>query len=360
VINFKLHDTVFAGFTNGEIFKLKVNELIPVNITKDSKEEQRDSESDWTNFQNIFSTDSDMYKPHMNNENLTNFGTYNVKNDINSVENILISLRYKILFGIIKSSPDKSDINIYDLRNNCFIKKFTTIEGIINESKLLDVREIIILIVFNIESKQTTLQIWNYNELSTPLSVFNMSSLFQYSCTINSFNITNIPSKYLGRNSAQGLLDGDFIVLGTTKGDVVLGKIHNVFTSHKTEFQVLYIMNVKNTIKDKEELSNSSQITYIYYDLYFDIMMIGDISSNVRCFEKVLQIGKAQTNEEIIPIFSLFYEANSMLKQNPMKVDFNWDLPLFSVKHDILKDRAIIQYDQGDDIVVQNSDEDDD
>ena len=350
-----MHDTVFAGYTNGDIIKLKLNEDIPVKITKKLNEDHQDAEIEWDNFQNIFSTDSELYKPLP--ENQTNFGTYNVKSDINCVENVLISKRYKILFGIIKISAEKSDVNIYCLRNNCYQGKFNSIDGIINESKLLDKRDILLLLVLNTKTKQTTLEMWSYNEMSSPLSVFNMSNLFNYNCTINTFNITNMPTKYLGRNSTQGLMDGDFIVLGTTKGDVILGKIQNIFTNNKTGFEILYIMNVKTLIKESEEISNVNEITFIYYDLYFDIMIFGDVSSNVRCFEKVLQIGKSQSNEEIIPIFSLFYESTHIHKSNNIKIDFNWDLPLFSVKHDILKDRAIIQYDQGDDITVQSSEE---
>ena len=168
-----------------------------------------------------------------------------------------------------------------------------------------------------------------------------------------------MPSQYLGRDSKKGLIDGDFIVLGTTKGDVILGKIQNQIFSegHMPSFQILYIMNVKlGDAKEGDDLKNTNEITFIYYDLYFDIMIFGDVSSNVRCFEKVLQLGKSNNDEEIIPIFSLFYEANNnmnaLTKSSNSKKDFNWDLPMFSVNHDILKDRAVIQYDQGGEIGV--------
>ena len=125
---------------------------------------------------------------------MRSFTSHTIKNEIEAIENLLISKRYKILFAISKIEAEtettnpKSDINIYCLRNNCYQDKFTTITGVINESKLLDKRDIMILLVYCVKTKKTDLQIWNYNERSNPLSTFNMSILFNYNCTINTID----------------------------------------------------------------------------------------------------------------------------------------------------------------------------
>lgn len=96
-------------------------------------------------------------------------------------------------------------------------------------------------------------------------------------------------------------------------------------------------------------MSSKYEVSFLSFDLYFDVLMLGDISSNVRFFEKILQIGKSLRYEENLPFFSFFYQTKiSSIKD----YHFHHELPIFSVKHDLIKDRSIIIYDQGRDLVI--------
>jgi hypothetical protein len=172
-------------------------------------------------------------------------------------------------------------------------------------------------------------------------------------------NITHMPSRFYGRNSNHGVVDGDMLYLGTTRGDVIMGKVYNLQTNNKPGFDPLFIYKLRtNSNASSEEMTNKFEISFISYDLYFDVLYLGDVSSNVRFLENVLQIGKISSYEDNLPFFSFFYEPkpNKITTNN---LNYNIDLPYFSVNHDVIKDRSIILYDQGKDIIISALDDDD-
>jgi hypothetical protein len=276
------------------------------------------------------------------------------------VEYILISDRYKTLFAVQKLNAGISVINLFCLRNNIFTKRFCKIEGTINNVKLIEKKDLIVIITFNIDTKLTKLEIWNFNENECPISVYNLSSLLDYSFTIRATHITPMPKKFLGRSSKQGVVDGDLIFLGTTRGDIILGKISNSYANNKHTFDMLNIFKLKNYSQKGEEMSNSFEISFIYFDLFFDMLILGDVNSNVRCIEKILQIGRSQNIEEALPFFSFEDEEklyNKMKLKEKNKNEIFTDLPLFSVNHDVIKDRSIIMYDEGKDLTISSCNE---
>jgi len=309
------------------------------------------------------------YDPNLLNKqnfNLTNYSKGLEGGNSNcyyneSCEFLLLSNRYKILFGIHKLTGGSNKINLYCLRNNTFLQTFCKIDSVnITCAKVLDKKDLILLISFIIESRETHLLIYSFSDSNCPVAKFKISDFLDYSYTIRSIHITSLPNRYYGRNSNHGIMDGDLIVLGTTKGDIVFGKIqnHNFTGNHKPRFNIMHIYKLKNKINQGFEISNNFEISFIYYDLFFDIMIIGDYSSNVRIIEKVLQIGKSSSYEDNLPFFSLFYEANKFPKATILNENFNSDLPLLSITHDILKDRSIIMYDQGKDLMIETNEED--
>ena len=274
------------------------------------------------------------------------------------VEFILISDRYKSLFAVQKVNAGLSLINIFCLRNNKFDRRFCKIEGTINFVKLIEQKDLILVITFNIDTKLTKLEIWQFNENECPVSVYNLSSILDYPFTIRTLHITSMPKKYLGRSSKQGLVDGDLIFLGTTRGDIILGKISHSYANNKHTFDMLNIFKLKNELGKGEEMSNSFEISFIYFDLFFDLLILGDVNSNVRFLEKVLQIGKCQTVEDNLPFFSFEDEEKlytNYKNGNKNKNEIFTDLPLFSVNHDVIKDRSIIMYDEGKDLIISRS-----
>jgi hypothetical protein len=277
-----------------------------------------------------------------------------------SSEFLLLSNRYKILFGIHKLSGGANKINLYCLRNNNFLKTFCKIDSVnITCARVLDKRDLILLVTFAIETRETNLIVYSFSDFSCPVAKFKISDFLDYSYTIRAIHTTSLPSRYYGRNSNHGVMDGDMVVFGTTKGDIIFGKIqNNNFTgNNKPRFDVMHIYRLKNKINQGYEISNNFEISFVFYDLFFDIMIIGDYSSNVRVIEKVLQIGKSSSVEDNLPFFSLFYEANKFPKAVKLNENFNSDLPLLSITHDILKDRSIIMYDQGKDLMIETNED---
>ena len=111
-----------------------------------------------------------------------------------------------------------------------------------------------------------------------------------------------------------------------------------------------------------EDVSNKYEISFIAYDFNFDLVYFGDLSSNVRFIEKVLQLGKLDVKSESLPLFSFDYENNVLENQNNNDNKFlkeldsqkNYELPYLSMNHDIIKDRNIILYDKGENVEIQN------
>jgi len=124
---------------------------------------------------------------------------------------------------------------------------------------------------------------------------------------------------------------------------------------------MLNILKLKNDSQKGEDMSNCYEISFIYFDLFFDLLILGDVNSNIRFIEKILQIGKSQNIEETLPFFSFDNEENSYFTSkhlNKNKNEIFTDLPLFSVNHDVIKDRSIIMYDEGRDLMISCFNED--
>ena len=94
------------------------------------------------------------------------------------------------------------------------------------------------------------------------------------------------------------------------------------------------------------------------------MVYFGDISSNIRFIEKVLQLGKSNIKQNNFPLISFDYDnimentENKKKKRNEFLKELdsqtNYDLPYFSMSHDIIKDRNIILYDKGKNVEIQN------
>ena len=94
------------------------------------------------------------------------------------------------------------------------------------------------------------------------------------------------------------------------------------------------------------------------------MVYFGDISSNIRFIEKVLQLGKSNIKQNNFPLISFDYDnimentekkkkkRNEFLKE--LDLQTNYELPYFSMSHDIIKDRNIILYDKGKNVEIQN------
>ncbi len=351
-INFKLADTLLIGLSDGSILKIKNNDD-PISLLLENSHKNTGSscEEEFEKIQSVFSTDNqESSLDRKTNDNSFSF-------EINSVDFLLVSLRFKTLFSIQKQSAGVNKVNLFCLRSNTFEKTFCKIEGTINTAKLIDKKDLLIITLFKFETKFTSLQVWHYNESSCPLSIYNLSQLLDYPFTVRTMSITQMPDRYYGRNTNHGVVDGDMIFLGSTRGDVVLGKILTLTSTNKIGFEPLYIYKLRNS--QGEEMCNKYEISYITFDLYFDVLIIGDVSSNVKFFEKILQIGKQQSQDENLPFFSFFSDSTKF--SNKDKLDetvYNYDLPLFSVNHDVIKDRSIITYDQGRDLTITTINED--
>ena len=72
---------------------------------------------------------------------------------------------------------------------------------------------------------------------------------------------------------------------------------------------------------------------------------------NVKTIEKILQLGYNESLHEQLPMFAPFYEAENP-PFNKSKFEINSELPYLSITHDILKDRNVILYDQGNDLHI--------
>jgi hypothetical protein len=347
-LNFRLNDTFILGYSDGSIIKSRFNEE-PINLKYKKTVEMNsytNTDDEFENIKSLFSTD-----------NRNEFEGEIYSTDDNPVDLLLVSNKYRALFAVHICGIGQNKLNLYNLRENIFDRTFCKVDGYIYNANLLDKRDILLLIIFDVGTKQTNLVIYNLHDGQVPISTFNLSGLVDYPYTIKTMNLTILPDKYLGRNSNYGVMDGDIVVLGTTKGDIILGKLHNN-QNHKITFDLIYIYKLRNSVNTGEMISNDYEISFINYDLYFDILIIGDVSSNIKTFEKILQIGKHNNMEDTLPFFSLFYEVEHIGK-NKVKVDINPDLPLLSVTHDILKDRNVILYDQGQELKIVLDEEED-
>ena len=235
-----------------------------------------------------------------------------------------ISTKYKVLFCCHKMVAGKSDISLFNLRTNIFIGIFCKIKGIIRCSEVNDQRNTLLIITLEPEKKKTQLEVWKYEENSCPVGTYDFSNLINYSFTINSFYVKSIPEIFnnikigeeMNNNNIIEIKDDnkmikekvekDIITLGTSKGDIIIGEISISPFNNQPNFKHIITYKLhKNEDLEVEDVSNKYEISFISYDFNFDMVYFGDISSNIRFIEKVLQLGKSSIKQNNFHYFLL-------------------------------------------------------
>ena len=405
-INFQLNDAILIACTDGSVIKCKLNEE-PVNLLYEFKENLfKNPEDEFVSITNVFSNLLDNWNDDSfftikedndimdeNNKNNYNNNSLQFQNDkLSAIEEMHISHKYKVLFCCHKMYSGKSNISLFNLRTNVFIGLFCKIKGIIRCSTVNDKRNTLLIISLDPEKKKTQLEVWKYEENSCPVGTYDFSYIINYSFTINSFFVKSVPEIFndlnLGGNSNNNnkyiiidnakeedddkvikeKIEKDIIALGTSKGDIIIGEISISPFNNQPNFKHIMTYKLhKNVDLETEDVSNKYEISFIAYDFNFDMVYFGDLSSNVRFIEKVLQLGKFDDKSENLPLFSFEYENTALeniqkKKENSDKNKFlkeldsqkNYELPYLSMNHDIIKDRNIILYDKGESVEIQN------
>ena len=398
-INFQLNDAILIACTDGSVIKCKLNEE-PVNLLYEFKENLfKNPEDEFVSITNVFSnlldnwTDDSFFTIKEDNDiidenNRNSFSNNNLqfkKDNLSAIEQMHISHKYKVLFCCHKMLSGKSNISLFNLRTNVFIGLFCKIKGIIRCSTINDKRNTLLIISLDPEKKKTQLEVWKYEENSCPVGTYDFSFIINYSFTINSFFVKSVPEIFNNLNLGGNInnnkdiiidnpseednklmkekIDKDIICLGTSKGDIIIGEISISPFNNQPNFKHISTYKLhKNVDLEVEDVSNKYEISFIAYDFNFDMVYFGDLSSNVRFIEKVLQLGKLDVKSESLPLFSFDYENSTLENQNNNDNKFlkeldsqkNYELPYLSMNHDIIKDRNIILYDKGENVEIQN------
>ena len=389
-INFQLNDALLIACTDGSVIKCKLNEE-PVNLLYEFKENLfKNPEDEFVSITNVFSNLLDNWvddsfftiKEDNDIDNSDKSNNLFQKNKLSAIEEMHISNKYKVLFCCHKMVSGKSNISLFNLRKNVFTGIFCKIRGIIRCSTVNDKRNTLLIITLEPEKKKTQLEVWKYEENSCPVGTYDFSNLINYSFTINSFYVKSVPDIFnniiIGEENNNMIeinddnkiikekIDKDIIALGTSKGDIIIGEISISPFNNQPNFKHIMTYKLhKNENLEIEDVSNKYEISFIAYDFNFDMVYFGDLSSNVRFIEKVLQLGKADIKQENFPLFSMDYEENvlenkdkKMKKRNiflkELESQTNYELPYLSMSHDIIKDRNIILYDKGNNVEIQN------
>ena len=403
-INFQLNDAVLIACTDGSVIKCKLNEE-PVNLLYEFKENLfKNPEDEFVSITNVFSNLLDNWNDEFfftikedndsNDENSYNNSSFQLeKEKLSAIEEMNISFKYKVLFCCHKMISGKSNISLFNLRTNVYSGIFCKIKGIIRCSTLNDKRNTLLIISLDPEKKKTELEVWKYEENSCPVGTYDFSNIINYSFTINSFFVKSVPEIFnnlnLGGNSKnknitkekvnekeenneimKEKIEKDIIALGTSKGDIIIGEISISPFNNQPNFKHIMTYKLhKNVDLETEDVSNKYEISFIAYDFNFDMVYFGDLSSNVRFIEKVLQLGKFDVKSENLPLFSFEYENNAFINnQNKnngnnneknkflkeLNSQINYELPYLSMNHDIIKDRNIILYDKGENVDIQD------
>ena len=404
-INFQLNDALLIACSDGSVIKCKLGEE-PVNLLYEFKENLfKNPEDEFVSITNVFSnlldnwTDDSFFTIKEDNDiiddkNINNYNNLQFEKDkLSAIEEMNISHKYKVLFCCHKMVSGKSNISLFNLRTNVFIGLFCKIKGIIRCSTVNDKRNTLLIISLDPEEKKTQLEVWKYEENSCPVGTYDFSYIINYSFTINSFFVKSVPEIFnnlnLGgnQNNNKDIIIGnsneednnkminekiekDIIALGTSKGDIIIGEISISPFNNQPNFKHIMTYKLhKNVDLETEDVSNKYEISFIAYDFNFDMVYFGDLSSNVRFIEKVLQLGKFDIKSENLPLFSFDYENDNLINNNlnrknnnnekdkflkELDSQINYELPYLSMNHDIIKDRNIILYDKGENVDIQN------
>ena len=352
-VNFHLNDAILLACSDGSVIKCKLNDE-PVNLLYEiSGNKFKSPEDEFESIKNVFSSD-------MGGESSGNIGPDG--NITGYIQSMLISDRYKVLFCIQKNYQGVSNITLFNLRNNTYMFIFAKVKGVVKCACLADKKDLLIVANFSPETKKTILEFWQYQDHSCPISTYDVSALLEYKFSISSIYLTQLPNIFYGRNSNHGTIEGDIITMGSTKGDILIGSLYTLAANNKPGYEHIKIYKLSsNATNETEDFANKFEISYISYDLNFDVLYLGDVSSNVRFIEKILQLGKKESKEENLPFFNFDYEPikNGYITDKRKVVtredvqQVNYELPIFSINHDVIKDRSIILYDKGRDITVQ-------
>jgi len=250
-LNYKLRDSILLGYSDGSVIKLKYNEE-PKNLIYQisNKKVIKSEEEEFQNIKSIFTTDYSL-------------SSIEASRDSNYIELMLVSFRYKSLFVFQKFNVGINKVNLFCLRTNHFEREFFRVDGVVNCADLIDKKDLLLVVTFNVENKKTSLEIWNYSDGSSPVAFFNLSYLFDFSFTIKCMGVTEMPDRYYGRNENHGIVHWDMVFFGTTKGDVILGKFCNLVSNNKIRFQPVNIYKLKNNPQCGDQMSSKYEVGFL-------------------------------------------------------------------------------------------------
>lgn len=367
--------------TNEELFE-KLDNVFSEEINEDEEFDNRSMSSE-ESYKNSQYSKYSMYSQTSNK--LSSCRNYNE----NGYKKIFISVKNSLLIFIyVNEVLNTSSIELYELKSLSYLSLFKKINGQIEFSQYVTSQftENLIGLIYNNESYY--IEVWdvtNKNKISSnKLSFSNISS----DLSITAFKVISLLDSSL---DVKHKLENDqkiqvfYVIIGYSNGKLELYTINNKYYTYKYENEseneyhneeksdqnenLLFPSNFFYVFEEKA--STKRKITYINYDLYFDILMIGDSEFMIYIIEKASIIIKSKTNtfKSTFELFSLSHKKDFHFKEPnrkkgkemkgkckevfKRKIISSGRVPFFSFDHDLLYDEGnIILYDKGKKISV--------
>lgn len=307
----------------------------------------------------------------------------------NGYKKIFISVKNSlIIFIYINEILNTSSIELYELKSLSYLSLFKKINGRIVFSQYVtsQFRENLIGLIYNNEDYY--IEVWDVMNkdkiISNKLSFSSISS----DLSITAFKVIPLLDSSL---DVKRKLENDqkhqvfYIIIGYSNGKLELYTINNIYYTYTYENEnesenenegksdrnenLLFPSNFFYVFE--ENVSSKRKITHINYDLYFDILIIGDSDFMIYIIEKASIIIKSKTNsfKSTFELFSLSHRKDFHFKEPnrkkgkemkgkckevfKRKVISSGRVPFFSFDHDLLYDEEnIILYDKGKKISV--------
>lgn len=139
----------------------------------------------------------------------------------------------------------------------------------------------------------------------------------------NNNNVINRKKHKKNKNIDKTLINKDLIILGTTKGNIIIIELPSLFNQLNKVVEPILLLNFSIKILCSRNDFENRIITYIYYDVFFDSLFVTDCLTNFYIIENINDLLMKQDNEDTdkaknqsLPIFSFFDVYNIVKAEN--------------------------------------------
>ena len=304
-IDFSMRDTILVGFSDNSLVKARILDVSAQNLSKVPKTGE------------IFDSDDSMSRMSKCLDELSQSDEINL---------ILVSRVYKLAYSF-SINGNQQKINIFCMKANTFLRVYAKDWERVDFATLDEKNKTMSIIYEKFDDYY--LKMISLRDSTEQLNLVNLS--VEFGSKVTSMIKISVPSSTA---MTPDRTKASLLGIGFEEGSFSIVKVYSNY------FSVLFSLSLDG---------KNCSVSQMRYDVFFDVLVIINNENQIRVFEKMMQFGKKKFDEA--PLISFYNELQPLPEEKPN--EFEENIPLISIDHDLLKDKDIVLYESGKNIKIE-------